>query len=165
MKQLIILLLLLCSGLVWAHPHVWIESRLNVHGSTVDIVWEFDEMFSNILFSDFDIDRDRQFTGMEVKKLKADMFDNLVNFDYFMRGYCGNDMLEIGSAENFSISSTKKKVTYKFSLNIPIKNCKGVVQLYNYDETYYSDISVVQVSGNGTVLQDDVGGRKFVEIK
>jgi len=165
MKRFLFLLVLFSSSVLWAHPHVWIDSKISVDGDSVTLQWQFDEMFSNILFSDYDIDRDHIFVGEEVRKLKADMFDNLVNFDYFIKAYCGNELMDVGKAEDFKVTSTKTKVSYTFKVNLPFKKCRSTRQFYNHDDTYYSDISVMSVSGRGVSLKDDTGGRKFVEIK
>lgn len=165
MIRYLTLIIFLTASIVWAHPHVWVESRLVFNSSVIRVQWQFDEMFSNVIYSDYDIDGDRQFIGMEVKKLKSEMFDNLSNFDYFFTVYCGDDMVFPEPAENFKPSSDGVKVTYTFDLPLDISACGKTVQVYNFDQTYYTDITVKSVKGDKAALKDDLGGRQFVELK
>jgi ABC-type uncharacterized transport system substrate-binding protein len=165
MLRYLTLILILFTNTVWAHPHVWVESRLSFNKAVVHAVWQFDEMFSNVMYSDYDIDGDKQFTGLEAKKLKSEMFDNLSNFGYFFIAYCGNAMLDVGTASNFKASSDGVKVTYQFDLPIKTAGCKQPLEIYNFDETYYTDITVKSVTGGKSTLKSDMGGRQFVELQ
>lgn len=162
-KNLLVLLIFLFSSLSFAHPHVWIDSKIMIRGDKLFIVWKFDEMFSNIFYADFDVDGDRQFMGMEAKQVKSGMFDNLRDFDYFFKAYCGNALLDVSNAEGFEVKSDKKFVSYKFNINIPIKKCRKQVQIYHYDETLYSEITISKAVGAKIV--DDTGGRQYMELK
>jgi len=165
MLRYLTLILILSVNTVWAHPHVWIESRLSFDKAVMHVQWQFDEMFSNVMYSDYDIDGDKQFIGMEAKKLKNEMFDNLSNFGYFFIAYCGNAMLDIGNVSHFKALSDGVKVTYLFDLPIKTAGCKEPLQVYNFDETYYTDITVKSVKGSKASLKDDMGGRQYVELQ
>lgn len=164
-KILLLILIALFSRAASAHPHVWIDSALTFSKGRIDIVWVFDEMFSNVILSDFDVDGDRQIVGMEMKKVKQGMFDNLVNFDYFMRMYCGNDLLDIDQVRDFRADVENGKVIYSFTLMLRQKQCSKGLEIYNYDDTLYTDIDVKSVKGMGAVLKEDTGGRKYAVIK
>ncbi len=77
------------SVFAFAHPHVWLESDISITKDTIDIKWTFDEMFSSIVFSDFDINEDKKILGDEVKEVENNMFQNLSNFSYFTTVICG----------------------------------------------------------------------------
>jgi len=165
MKILLTALLLLSVSLSFAHPHVWIESYLYFNKETIDVRWQFDKMFSNIMFMDFDIDGDKQFIGMEAKRLKTDMFDNLKNFDFFFKVYCGNELLDVKYLKGFRADSKDNRVSYRFTLSAPMNNCRKELFVYVFDETMFSDITLKSAKGVKVNIVEDVGGRKYIKIK
>ena len=164
MKSIFTAALIFCAVTVFAHPHVWIDSVLQFKNNRITAEWTFDEMFSQVILSDFDIDRDKQLAGMEITELKKGMFDNLVNFDYFMKVYCGNDLMEIEKVEGFNAFVKGSKVIYSFTVKLSGKGCGKTLELYNYDDTLYSDIDVKSVNGSAD-LQMAADGIKYAVFK
>jgi len=163
-KQLLILLLTFTTITAFAHPHVWVDSVLKLQNGRIQAEWTFDEMFSNVILSDFDIDRDKKLVGMEVKNVKEGMFDNLKNFSYFMRVYCGNTLLDIEGAEDFSVEVKNSRVIYRFYVKLNNGNCKKEMELYNYDDTLYTAINLISVNGSSE-LKEAADGIRYAVIK
>lgn len=161
MKIIFSALLIFAAVIVSAHPHVWIDSVLRFEGDRIHAVWTFDDMFSNVILSDFDIDNDKRLVGMEMDRVKEGMFDNLQNFAYFMRVYCGDVPLDVVGAENFNAEVKDGRVIYNFTVMLGGK-CDDVVELYNFDSTRYSAIDVISVNGSTDLKQAEDGIRYAV---
>ena len=66
----------------WCHPHVFMDTRIEVAyndrglaGFWID--WEFDKVFTASILMDFDRDRDKTFSPGEVADIRANAFSNL----------------------------------------------------------------------------------------
>jgi ABC-type uncharacterized transport system substrate-binding protein len=81
-------LLLFTDIQVFSHPHTFIDAEVifHTHNNTITAIeysWTFDEMISRLIFTDYDINKDLKFCAKEIKRIKANTFDNLRGYNYF----------------------------------------------------------------------------------
>jgi ABC-type uncharacterized transport system substrate-binding protein len=73
----------------FAHPHIFVESRLEVIGGAdgtvqeLRNVWRFDEVFSSSILLDFDKNTDLKLDEGELAELGETMRTSLADFSYF----------------------------------------------------------------------------------
>jgi ABC-type uncharacterized transport system substrate-binding protein len=128
-----------------AHPHVFINNKMTVlfEGGTlqgISFQWTFDDMFSNMILSDYDPKRTGQFDAARIKALKAGAFDNLENYHYFVAMTIGAKPVSRFTIEQFSPSVTDtKKLVYSFfiPLKVAVQAKEQSVRLTVYDDTYF----------------------------
>ena len=130
---------------VLAHPHVFISDKIAVlfDGGTlqgISFQWTFDDMFSNMILSDYDPKGTGQFDAAHVKAVKEGAFDNLENYHYFVAMTIGTRPMTHFKIERFMPSVTeKKKLVYSFfiPLNVAVQGKEQSVRLTVYDDTYF----------------------------
>ena len=128
-----------------AHPHVFINNKMTVQfdeNTLKGIVfhWTFDDMFSNMILTDYKSDKSGQFSPEVSKEMKSGSFDNLENYHYFIALTVNGRKVAKVKIEQFSPSvEDKNKLVYTFSvpLNVPIKAVEQTVRLIVYDDTYF----------------------------
>lgn len=129
----------------YAHPHVFISSRVAVDFdadslSRVSVEWTFDELFSQMILADFHANKDGSFAEAEAAALKKGAFDNLRNYHYFLAFYVGGKHIALPPIEEFNPSVRDGKLVYAFSLPfaIPIGDTAIELRITIYDDTYYT---------------------------
>ena len=76
-------------GPALAHPHVFVDARLEVvaddNGDVTALrnVWRFDEFFSSSVILDYDTNMDNQLTGDELTEIGDTVRDSLGEYDYY----------------------------------------------------------------------------------
>jgi len=74
----------------FAHPHVFIEARLEVvagaDGNIQELrnVWRFDEVFSSSVLMDFDKNTNLKLDPDELTQVGDTVRDSLVDYDYYV---------------------------------------------------------------------------------
>lgn len=132
LKRWILLGLLPCVA--FAHPHIFIETRVNVEAEKIFILWSFDEMTSAILMQDYDKNRDKKLDEKEIAFMKKDHFDTLHPYSYFMRIFEGKEEKEVAQTSDFTASFENGKLRYLFSIP-PVK--AQTYELRFYDAEMY----------------------------
>ena len=94
-----VLFLVLGALPVSAHPHVFINDKVTVTFDAgtlqgIGFTWTFDDMFSNMILSDYDPNHTGHFSAAQAKALKEGAFDNLENYHYFVALAIGNKPVE-----------------------------------------------------------------------
>jgi ABC-type uncharacterized transport system substrate-binding protein len=156
----------LCLALVfaaYAHPHVFITSRVAVDFeggavSRISVEWSFDELFSQMIISDYDQGKKGSFTDGEAAALKKGAFDNLRNFHYFLALGVDGKSLALPPIRDFKPSIREGKLVYSFSLplSISVPLAGRELRLTIYDDTYYVAFDKmspedVAIEGDGSV--------------
>lgn len=89
-KILIAALLSLAPTAAFAHPHIFVEARLEVvagkDGSVEELrnVWRFDEVFSSSVVMDFDKNTDLKLEPNELTDVGNTVKKSLADYDYYM---------------------------------------------------------------------------------
>nr|NJM03732.1 DUF1007 family protein [Desulfobacula sp.] len=73
---------------VHSHPHLFIDANVvfQTREETVtgiQYTWVFDDMFSRLVLTDYDIDKDQKLSEREISRIKKDIFDNLAHYNFF----------------------------------------------------------------------------------
>ena len=106
----------------------------------ISFTWTFDDMFSNMILSDYDPKHTGRFDAAQVKAIKEGAFDNLENYHYFVAMAIGKKQVSHFKIEKFTPSVTEEnKLVYSFfiPLNIPVQPTDQTVRLTVYDDSYY----------------------------
>jgi len=101
---------------LWAHPHIFIDVKINATREKVTITWLFDAMTSAMLMGDYDKNKDKILDASEVAFIEKDHFKPLADYSFFMRSFNGKEEKEIKKTESFHAVIDKKRLVYTFSL-------------------------------------------------
>jgi ABC-type uncharacterized transport system substrate-binding protein len=169
--KLSLLVFLLTGNLLYSHPHTFIINQYEVivdssGFESVTVHWEFDEMFSESLILDFDLNHNRIFEPDEVNTIYNTAFINLKNYDYFLDVKIDGDIFTIETVKHFNVKVSDNNVIYEFSF-FPISegnNQINKLQLMCYDPSYYIMVSTYQDTGLTIVNNSgNVCSSKFCE--
>ena len=150
------LLVVFCAGMAcaaFAHPHVFIHNTVTVlfdggvlKGMTFR--WVFDDMFSEMILTDFKPNTDGSFNAKQTATIKAGAFDNLENYHYFLAFFMGNKPMKKIRIEQFAPSVAEGgKLAYSFfvPLDLPATNTDQSVRVTVYDDTYFVAFDLMHV--------------------
>lgn len=160
LRSLLLSTALLCgvaSQPVQAHPHIFIEAGLfvdvNAAGEAVavEVLWTYDELYSLLIFEEFEIDDD--YDG----KLRPEEVKVLEGFDMnWVEGYEGDlyvtsagDRVPLGPPEPVEtrVENGKIVTVHRRALGVP---ANGLV-LQAYDPTFYSAYELTRgIEASGT---------------
>ncbi len=115
------LLLLGAAPSLGAHPHVFVDTRVETEISSGEmegfwVEWTFGQFYSAGIIRDFDRNRDGRFSAAEEAQVQQGAFSNLKNYDYFMRVYLdGTELPKVSGVESFSASIVSgPRMRYRF---------------------------------------------------
>lgn len=131
-----------------AHPHVFIDNIAYVQFENGKITglrfhWTFDEIFSFLLFEDFDKDKDKSFNKTEVAALHAGAFSALKELRYFTHIRIDGKLLAEPRVSDFKAVAKDGRVSYSFTVPFdkPVDPRRNTLSFGVYDATFY--VSVV----------------------
>jgi len=104
---------------LFAHPHVFVDVYPKIGSDSVQLRWVFDEMSSNMLIMDYDVDHDGAFSPSESEALRSDIFSHLKEYGYYTYFFKGDQQLPSGEARDFSASIQGMQVVFSFTLPCP----------------------------------------------
>lgn len=139
------LLFLSASSNLQAHPHVWVDSflgfRFDEQGlAGVELVWQFDELYSSAMLMDYDANRNRQLDPAEARDLAQLMGGNLKKFNFFMEVQeQGRPITLEPSQLEVRLQKGRILLTAFFPLARSLHTAKAELTLANFDPDYYSD--------------------------
>lgn len=132
-----------------AHPHVFVDygvvfvfDEQGLAGITVE--WAFDEMFTQMLVEESDLNRDQHFDSREIAKIKAGAFDNLASHAYFTHILVNDQPHPVANTTRFNAVLKDGQAHYSFFIPCPVPagGNRQKVSLTLYDPSYYSDLSL-----------------------
>ncbi|GAB6088465.1 DUF1007 family protein [Spirochaeta dissipatitropha] len=153
MKKLLILLclLILSPKMITAHPHVFIESSVEIEFSDgvphgVRFRWKFDDFFSRMMLLDFAGSVSGPLSAEQIERLRAGAFENLANFNYFSTILIDDSPLKIEVVEDFRADVAQRTLIYEFL--VPLRQPGGSsssridgmreLAIGSFDESFYS---------------------------
>ena len=106
-----------------ANPHVWVESRITfeLEGHRVEALtfaWRFDDFFSSHAIRTHDRDGDGALAPEEARSLRADSFDPLARFDYYVHVWVGDARREGHEVDRFSARVEDGRLVFEFSVPV-----------------------------------------------
>lgn len=107
------------SSFVSAHPHVFIETKVDVLPEKIIVTWRFDEMSSAIIMGDYDKNKNKKLDPDEVAFMEKDHFRTLEPYSYFIHMSDGKDEFDLKRVGEFSASFDAKKLIYTFAIPKP----------------------------------------------
>ena len=107
------------SSFVSAHPHLFIETKVDVLPEKIIVTWRFDEMSSAIIMGDYDKNKNKKLDPDEVAFMEKDHFRTLEPYSYFIHMSDGKDEFDLKRVGEFSASFDAKKLIYTFAIPKP----------------------------------------------
>lgn len=136
-------------GRAEAHPHVWIDARLELgleqaRLSAVTVVWRFDELFSRYVESEFDSDGDRRFSAEETALIEREAFASVAELGFLTHLRVAGELRPLRVYRDFSATLEDNSVSYRFTLPVmpPVELATRPTSIALYDETYYIDVGL-----------------------
>ena len=150
MKRSIILttgLLSLAPATAFAHPHIFVEARLEVvaapDGSIEELrnVWRFDEVFSSSVVMDFDKNTDLKLEPNELAEVGKTVRDSLADYDYYMNLTINGKNITVQKPDIIHVDYKEGQLLMFFAVK-PVEKMplKGKLTFGVYDPTLYTSI-------------------------
>lgn len=133
-----------------AHPHMFIDSRLELSfdkegmtGFTVE--WLFDRFFSAQIMLDYDRDKSGSFNQEEIREIEAGAFSNLINYHYFTTVAVGQERHQIQEVEQFTAFLDENRLGYRFFVPFSFQDFSPAagdteLRISVFDDTFFCDI-------------------------
>lgn len=151
------------SGVVSAHPHVWVDvaSRVVVQSGVLEgleVEMTLDDVYSSLVLED-SAPGVRTLDAKAIETIRKTYFKDLAYFDYLTQLSLGNKKVKVPEPQQFSaVLGSDGRVTYRFFLPLKLSLTPNVVfSAAFYDESYYIDVGFVpktpvtlKASGSGT---------------
>lgn len=130
-----------------AHPHIFVDARLEVlsddKGNVAELrnVWRFDEMFSSSVLLDFDKNTDLKLDEHELAELGETMRTSLADFHYFTTITQDGKTIPIAKPDVIHVSYQDQQILVFFAVK-PEKplHLKGKLTFGIYDPSLYTAI-------------------------
>lgn len=104
-----------------ANPDVWVKADIIYQFEDGKLTgfkfnWRFDEYFSSRSIQTYDADQSGKLEPAEVDHLRAEAFDPLAQFDYYVHLWVGREKREELIIEDFAASIDSPNLVYQFSV-------------------------------------------------
>ncbi len=146
-KYLIIIVLMIASVLLLAHPHIFvsIDSRIVFTDTDLEKIhfkWVFDDMTSFGILEEFDKNSDDNIDGEELQETQSVFVENQSDKNFYVHLFINDSLRTINKIDNFSTYFDGMYMNYEFDvmLNIPLNALNQDVRLLLYDEDNYVKI-------------------------
>ena len=150
-----------------AHPHIFIDIHLNIFEKNkefkkIQVQWVFDDMNSEILILDYDLNRDRKFSANETQLFKDEVF-NILTAQYHSYTYLKLNSKDINISKRIAdfTLSIRGNQFFQLSYTIDLSRFKDIdyFELSFYDESYMTSMILKEkyVKGlkNIMLVEDD----------
>ena len=144
-KKLLILLLPMFSI---AHPHLFINAKLNfiIKKNKIDklhVTWVFDDMNSQILMMDYDTNKDKKLNKRETQQFKKTYFDTLANSKSFTHlKVDGKDINLAKQLSTFKITYKKNLIIMNFTIDFKQLKQLKTIDIGFWDKENYTAFSM-----------------------
>ncbi|POR03927.1 hypothetical protein AU468_04465 [Alkalispirochaeta sphaeroplastigenens] len=149
-RLLVLLFLILPVASAVAHPHIWVDSRVEVRaaGTSLEAVrayWTFDPFFSEMILFDYGRPRGEggAFTAAQVEDIRQGAFENLRHYGFFTVLRVNGERRAVERVENFStFLDEEESLVYAFDipLNVSVPPAGVELAVSMYDETFFTDM-------------------------
>lgn len=128
-----------------AHPHVWIDARVEVKFEDdgqiqgLDVAWTFDEIYSLFAVEGLDLNEDGNLEPSELAPLVENSLKELKAWSYFTYSRSAEGQLNYGEPTKFEARYVDGYLTFQFEIPfataLDLSDAELVFKLY--DPTYY----------------------------
>ncbi len=153
--------MVLAAPVVTAHPHIWIDSRVEIEleGTRINTVrahWTFDPFFSQMIIVDYGRPRNGRFSDDQIEAIRRGAFENLRHFDYFTMIRVDDREIPVERVDKFhAYLDEDGALVYQFDVPLNIEVQGRSVAIAMYDETFFTDMvfrdDYVSVRGGNTL--------------
>lgn len=159
----LVLILVVSAPTAIAHPHIWIDSRVEVvleRGvlRAVRPHWTFDAFFTQMITLDFGQAQNGTFTPGQVEAIRSGAFQNLRHYGYFTVIRVDGREIPVERVENFcAYLDEEGNLVYQFDipLDVDLRSRPRQLSVAMYDESFFTDIlfreEYARVQGEGSV--------------
>lgn len=140
-------LLALAPATAFAHPHIFVEARLEVvagdDGNVAEFrnVWRFDEVFTSSVVMDFDKNTDLKLEPNELAEVGKTVKESLVDYDYYMNLTMNGKNVTVQKPDIIHVDYRDGQLLMFFAVK-PVETMplKGTLTFGVYDPTLYTSI-------------------------
>ncbi|MBB3137612.1 ABC-type uncharacterized transport system substrate-binding protein [Rhizobium pisi] len=140
-------LLSLVPAAAFAHPHIFVEARLEVvagkDGSVEELrnVWRFDEVFSSSVVMDFDKNTDLKLEPNELAEVGKTVKQSLADYDYYMNLTINGKNITVQKPDIIHVDYKDGQLLMFFAVKPAEKMpLKGRLTFGVYDPSLYTSI-------------------------
>ena len=138
----------LSPAAAFAHPHIFIEARLEVvagaDGNIKELqnVWRFDEVFSSSVLMDFDKNTNLKLDPDELKDVGNTVRDSLAAYDYYVNMSLNGKVIKVNKPDviNVDYKDGQLLMFFKVSPAEPMPMKGNRLSFGIYDPTLYTSI-------------------------
>ncbi|WFR94622.1 DUF1007 family protein [Rhizobium tumorigenes] len=151
MKKTTLLLaamLLMAPAAAFAHPHIFVQARLEVvagdDGNVKELqnVWRFDEVFSSSVLMDFDKNANLKLDPDELTAVGATVRDSLADYDYYVNMSLNGKAIKVNKPDVIHVDYKDGQLLMFFKVSpaepMPMKGNR--LSFGIYDPTLYTSI-------------------------
>ena len=154
MNRLILIFFLLVGYTLAAHPHSFIQNSnkliIDSKGANqLQAQWIFDEMFTEMIMFDYDLDMNGYFDEKETQMIYDEAFTNTKSFNFFIDLTNNSKKILFDEVSDFTVSLVDEQLIYDFTLEFPEFESafpQEIIAL-TYDPTYYIMIETDNKTG------------------
>ncbi len=146
MKYLLILITLILSSPVNAHPHAWINMQTTFIGThkninKIKMQWQYDPMSS--AYNLDGLDTSEAHLSSTLNQLAQQLIKNLLGVHYYTYLYHDKTPIRYLETDSAHFTYEKNRLTLSFQLTLekPISLSTTPITLKIYEPTYYVDMS------------------------
>ncbi len=133
-KPIKILILILFTTILSAHPHCFIDVYPTMDKKSITIKWIFDEMSSQMLIMDFDKNHDGKINKKESQYIYKEAFKVLKEYDYYT--YFLNNKKKISTPNAYDFHASIENFRFMYSFKIKVN--KKVTNIQFCDEDMFT---------------------------
>lgn len=141
-RKVLIAFYLTSAFAIFAHPHMKLESRVQLDFDGDKIIgfyseWELDKFFSSDILLGYDYDGNKSFDSAENKDVFNNAFISLKDYNFFTYIRVGNKRVSPESVSDFSVKVTpENNVVYRFYTSLKDIDSRDFY-ISIYDFSYY----------------------------
>lgn len=143
-----VLFLVFSPAPLLAHPHVFIDARVQLDFDETHLQgfwaeWEFDRLFTSMIVLDFRVPREGEFSQEQIQAIEEGAFSNLQHYNYFVFVVHDGNRMPAGRVENFTAFMRDGKIVYRFFVpyRVELSSEYESVRIQMYDHTFFTDIT------------------------
>ena len=165
------------AGAAAAHPHVFVESNLEIvrdsQGAVTELrhVWRFDDLFSSDVMLNYDANGDGKLDHDELDEVGKTVGSSIAEYDYYTEVRLGDENPDFNPPEAVMVDYVDNQVLVFFSLKMkqPVSLKGKPFKVSVSDPTFYvameiADEAAVQITGNGAGCKASISRPDFDKL-